>query len=89
MVRLLSSDSPAIPLSLTAIHKCRAGVLRVEAVDARENGKRYHLEVDKADVAALIAGLRASHSADYITAEQYPMLAEIWDNEDDAIYDNM
>ena len=25
----------------------------------------------------------------YITAEEYPALAEVWDNDDDAVYDGM
>ena len=25
----------------------------------------------------------------YLTAEEYPVLAQIWDNDDDAIFDNM
>jgi hypothetical protein len=27
--------------------------------------------------------------ADYLTAEEAPLLAELWDNEEDAVYDDL
>ncbi|HKZ51090.1 MAG TPA: hypothetical protein VJ256_04965 [Dehalococcoidia bacterium] len=30
-----------------------------------------------------------SEEESYLTAEDYPILAQIWDNEDDAIFDNL
>ena len=26
---------------------------------------------------------------EYITAEEYPILAQLWDNDDDSVFDNM
>jgi predicted transcriptional regulator len=31
----------------------------------------------------------AEEPAEYLTSEADPVLAELWDNEDDAIYDNL
>jgi len=31
----------------------------------------------------------AEEPAEYLTSEADPVLAELWDNEDDAVYDNL
>ena len=63
------------------------GIMHFEALDERLKDKKYSM--DSANVSVLVTKFRADYFSDCITAEQYPLLAEIWDNEDDAIYDNM
>ena len=38
---------------------------------------------------AFPSSVQEESSEEYITAEEYPALAEIWDNDADAVYDGM
>jgi predicted transcriptional regulator len=57
------------------------GRLKVVAARKRTTMRRYCVEA--------IEHRLAEESAEYLTAEADPVLAELWDNEDDAVYDDL
>jgi predicted DNA-binding protein len=57
------------------------GRLKVVAARKRTTMRRYCVEA--------IEHRLAEEPAEYLTAEADPVLAELWDNEDDAVYDDL
>ncbi len=57
------------------------GRLKVVAARKRVTMRRYCLEA--------IESRLAEEPAEYLTAAEAPVLAELWDNEDDAVYDEL
>ena len=55
--------------------------------DAAVNELR--LKFRKEARAAFVPSVQEESPEQYITAEEYPALAEIWDNDADAVYDEM
>ena len=37
----------------------------------------------------VLVGIKARQAKQYLTAEEDPVLAELWDNDDDAVFDTM
>ena len=57
------------------------GKLKVIAARKGTTMRRYCVEAIERRV--------AEERAEYLTAEEAPVLAELWDNPDDAIYDDL
>ena len=55
--------------------------LKVVAAKKRTSMREYTVEA--------IERRLAEESAEYLTAEAEPVLAELWDNDDDAVYDDL
>jgi len=55
--------------------------LKVVAAKKRTSMREYTVEA--------IERRLAEEPAEYLTAEAEPVLAELWDNDDDAVYDDL
>ena len=61
------------------------GLTYFKTVDEQHGDKGYSL--DSANVSELVD--KFANLAGYITERRYPGLAEVWDNEEDAVYDEI
>lgn len=50
---------------------------------------RKRTSIRKLCISAIERELGEEPERRYLTAEEAPLLAELWDNEDDAVYDNL
>ncbi|MDP2948170.1 MAG: hypothetical protein Q8P22_01355 [Chloroflexota bacterium] len=55
--------------------------LKIVAVRKRTTMRQYSVQAIERQL--------AEEPAEYLTAEADPVLAELWDNEDDAVYDDL
>jgi len=90
--RLPVQTRPSIPAEVEVVYESSSGAaieaiaeLLMDAEAARAILAKFHREGSS----EFLSSVQEESPEQYITAEEYPALAEIWDNDADAVYDGM
>ena len=87
--RLPVQIQTSIPTEVEVVYESSSDVEAEEFLRDSEAARATLMKFRREGRAAFLSNVQEESPEQYITAEEYPALAEIWDNDADAVYDGM
>lgn len=87
--RLPVQIQTSIPTEVEVVYESSSDVEAEEFLRDSEAARATLMKSRREGRSAFLSSVQEESPEQYITAEEYPALAEIWDNDADAVYDGM